>query len=163
MFVKQDTLAFILFYVEFTIIEWFIVFYLIQKNNILKNKNSSILLIISTLILLILPFIPFPSYYDFTARASIPSLFIINVLLLRIIFESETSRKIKISIFVLLLLGFSTSMNEFGRSAKFIVENSIQVPPKMNEKSTLPLLSNPKYAKQYFGNENSFFFRYLCK
>jgi len=163
LFIIKDFITFLLFYVEFTVIEWLLLFYLILRSEIFLQNKVSMLLFTSFIILLLCPILPFPSFYDFSARASIPSLFIINILLIKIIFDNQTLLKVRILICILLIIGTITSVNELGRSVKFWVNNTVHVPPVITEKSTLPLLTKPKYAKQYMGNENSFFFRYLCK
>ena len=158
-----DPLPILLNFVEFTVLEWLLILFFLLKSKILVNSSFPAIFLTAILFLTIVPFVPFISYFDFVARASIPALFIFSLYTLKVLFDSYEAKKLRKILLILLLLGLYIPCLEFSKSVNYWTSNNVEIPRKLKYDTTIPLLQTSYYSKQYLGNENSFFFRYLCK
>lgn len=72
--------------------------------------------IVTGILLIIIPFIQIGSGRDFVMRASIAPLFYLMILTAETIFQKQTSRKLLITIYIVLLIGALTPLYEINRS-----------------------------------------------
>ena len=117
------------------------------------SKDNWQILLIILLTLLLIPLYTLGYYNDFGMRSSIPALFILQIFVLKKIFNSHVI--VKTLLICLLAIGAITPITEITRAVKnhgACFRYSLSVPH-----------IQPHVAKQYFSTGNSFFFRYLAK
>jgi hypothetical protein len=117
------------------------------------NKDNKILCIATIVALLLIPFYRFGHYNDLAMRASIPSLLILQIVLLKL--WNFYSGQFKIALVIVLILGTVTPLSEIARSCKFRDHN-------LNP--NISLMQIPyRIAAQYLGGDQTFYYKYLAQ
>ena len=116
------------------------------------NKDDKILCIATIVTLLLIPFYRFGQYNDLAMRASIPSLLILQIVLLKL--WNFYSRQFKIVLVIALILGSITPLSEIARSCKFSDHN-------LNPNISLMQIPH-RIAAQYLGSDQTFYYKYLA-
>ena len=103
--------------------------------------------------LMLIPFYKMGAYNDFAMRVSIPSLFILAVVLAQYMMETKKQlfRYILITLFV---IGSYSTASEIGRSFS-------NFGAKADSMTTLE--QSGGFISQYIGSGNNFFFKVLCR
>lgn len=118
-----------------------------------KLKQEHQLLIgITLMTLLLIPLYRFGAYNDLAMRTSIPSLLILQIILLRL--WNFYSKPFKFALVLILLIGTITPVSEIARSYKLSDH-------RFNRNTSL-LQIPPGIAAQYFGGDQTFYYKYLA-
>lgn len=134
---------------------------------IYKENKKNLLYYGIFIALLIIPFFKLGYEYDFSMRASIPLLVIVNLLVIKNIINSLRERKITyriVTIILVLCIGFITPGVEFYRAFNY-VNNNIEINESADYKKTLNQTSIDGVANFVTKNtkETSIFFKYIAK
>jgi len=164
----QFTGSFTVVFLLFILLEFGIMHILIYLGGIVKNR---VWLIISSLVLVVLPFFSYGHWNDLAMRSSIPALFITQVFAIAMIEKSSSDfqRKLtKILLVLILTVGSTTAIIEMKRHLSGINYTLVKI-PKKDEILSLPDLQKTNRYKeialleQYVGSADSYFMKYIGK
>lgn len=138
----------------------------------MREGRYKVILLITTVTLLVLPLYRYGEYNDLVMRVSIPALFVLGVLVCRALFDTAISRRYRLLLVILLLIGALTPLFEFWRHTEIICrERTMDFRP--DERSVSNLFAVHQYyarrygidgfAGQYLGSPNAPFFQFLAK
>lgn len=162
---SQDS-NYLYYYLLFVLLEFLAYAIVIFRK---KNIKDLVFVVIS---LLIIPFIELGYKVDFCMRASIPSLFILMVLVIEFfceenIIKSKLSHKIKIALLtVMLCIGVITPYTEYRTSFYLLKEYGVETLTSLDMYDSLDDLPEDDYARIVYTGVNSsdsFFFKYLAR
>jgi len=149
-----DVLAIWPKYFIFCLLEFGLLSYFIWPT--VRRQNGQIFshFILANIILALIPFYIFGFYNDFSMKVSIPSLFIVQIVLARFLLSDLSPIEGLVRRFVLLILFFGaiTPLSEISRGIHFYYWQS-------GYESIVT--TEPEHVSQYLGNGESSFFRYL--
>jgi hypothetical protein len=111
------------------------------------------------ILLFLLPLYKLGKYSDLTMRASIPSLFVLSVLVANRIAIASRFTFRTAALILLVFLGTFTASAEMARSMQNM-GLSIWIRPAVDIQSVPEM--PPEFREQYEGNTSSFFYRYLA-
>jgi len=140
-------------YLLFCLLEFGIFAFFIFRHFHKLSPENRMLVIITMTALMVIPFYRFGHYNDLALRASIPSLFILQIILVRL--WSNYSRALKIALVLVLIIGAVTPLAEIARSYKSGNRH-------LNQNISLMQIPG-RIAAQYLGSNRSFYYKYLAK
>jgi dolichol-phosphate mannosyltransferase len=140
-------------YLLFCLLEFGVFAFFIFRYFHKLSQENRILVVMTMTALMFIPFYRFGYYNDLAMRASIPSLFILQIILIKL--WNNYSKALKIALVMVLLIGAITPLAEMVRSYQSANRNRNQ---------NISLMQIPgRIAAQYLGSDQSFYYKYLAK
>lgn len=153
---QKDLLNLLSRYLLFCLLEFGVFTFFIFSYIRFLNHSDKMLFIVTFIALLLIPFYRFGTYNDLAMRASIPSLLILQIILLNL--WSHYSGILKTALIVILILGAITPLWEIGRSFKL---NDLRY--GLNQGLMQTHVHQSWISAQYLGSGESIYFKYLSK
>jgi len=141
----------------FYILEFGLFFFLTFSFLMKHYKEYSLVVIASIVSLTVFPLFLMGYANDFVMRASIPALFVLQIMLGIILFSKRSNQKspLRGALIILVCIGFVSGVFEITRSLR-LYDVKIKKPLHVTH-------LNPIFSLQYLGSEKSLFFKHLSK
>ena len=129
-----------------------------------KENRRNPFYIISSVMLVLLPFVSMGLYNDFVMRVSIIPLFIYMILCIKMLYNNDVNKTKKIILIIFLIIGSYSSMCEINDCFKLNTNKTINATLENNasrEKSNIT--DDLKYNYYSYDIKENFFYKYLAR
>lgn len=153
---QKDLLSLLSRYVWFCLLEFGLFCFFIFRSMRFLDTNNRTLFVVTFITLLLLPVYRFGTYNDLAMRASIPSLFILQIMLLSS--WNRYSGILKTALIVILVIGAVTPLWEIGRSFKLS-----HLRYGLNRGLMQTHIHQSWMSAQYLGSGEAVYYKYLSR